>query len=76
MEPIKFCKLSHQALVQLMVALQKCLAEQSDIVPILMDFNWYEDANELFIENPIMEIKMGEVEETKEFEELFEGEGK
>lgn len=45
-------KLSRQALTALMLALQKSLLEQSDIVPVLLDFNFIEDDNgELLIKN-------------------------
>jgi hypothetical protein len=46
-------KLSDEALGALMMALQKSLMEQSDIVPVLksFDFKTNED-NELFIMNP------------------------
>jgi hypothetical protein len=46
-------KLSDQAVGALMMALQKCLMDQLDIVPILaeMDFTPTED-DELVVENP------------------------
>jgi len=46
-------KLSDQAQGALMMALQKCLMEQSDIMPILgdMDFVTDEEGN-LHVENP------------------------
>ena len=39
-------KLSNQALGALMMALQKSLMEQSDIVPVLKEFNFNVDDNE------------------------------
>tara|TARA_Y100001970_G_C13932120_1_gene698813 strand:+ start:83 stop:268 length:186 start_codon:yes stop_codon:yes gene_type:complete len=47
-------KLSNQAQGALMLALQKCLMEQTDIVPILQEMNFQvgEDNEELFVENP------------------------
>ncbi len=45
-------KLSDQAFVCIMVALQKSLMEQSDIVPILKGFNLELDGEELIITNP------------------------
>lgn len=54
-------KLSNQALNALMMALQKSLLEQSDIVPILKSFEftkssetkrWGSTAGELIIKNP------------------------
>lgn len=54
-------KLSDQALSCLMVALQKCLMEQSDIVPILKGFELTaSDSGELFISNPPTSIKFSE----------------
>jgi len=46
--------LSKQAVSTLMVALQKCLIEQSDIVPILNDMRWARniDTDELHVLNP------------------------
>ena len=46
-------KLSDQAVGALMMALQKCIMEQTDIVPILgeMDFT-SDDSGELIVENP------------------------
>lgn len=46
-------KLSEQAVGSLMMALQKCLLEQTDIVPILgeMDFE-VSNAGDLVVENP------------------------
>ena len=46
-------KLSNQAIGTLMMALQKCLLEQVDIVPILEDLNFQVDATEkLSVLNP------------------------
>jgi len=46
-------KLSDQALGALMMALQKSLLEQSDIVPVLREFEWKPGANgQLYVENP------------------------
>jgi hypothetical protein len=45
-------KLSDQALNCVMVALQKSLMEQEDIVPMFRDFNLYEENGQLFVENP------------------------
>jgi hypothetical protein len=45
-------KLSKQALGSLMMALQKSLLEQSDIVPVLEDLDWETMNNELFVKNP------------------------
>jgi hypothetical protein len=53
-------KLSDQALGAIMGALQKCILEQTDIVPILKEFNFDKSSNakrwggsaELIVENP------------------------
>lgn len=46
-------KLSNQAMGAIMMALQKSLLEQTDIVPILKDFDFDQDTNEqLCIRNP------------------------
>ena len=58
-------KLSDQALGALMLALQKSLVEQSDIVPVLKDFDWRPGANgKLYVENPpTVKIPLAEEEE-------------
>ena len=46
-------KLSDQAVGAVMMALQKSLMEQSDIVPVLKDFNLsLNDKEELVVTNP------------------------
>lgn len=45
-------KLSDQALGALMMALQKSLLEQTDIVPVLKDFNFVLEGDELSVTNP------------------------
>lgn len=45
-------KLSDQALSCIMVALQKSIMEQSDIVPILKSFNFVSANDELTVLNP------------------------
>ena len=52
-------KLSNEALGSIMMALQKSLIEQSDIVPVLKAFNFKVSENkELFVMNPpIFKIK-------------------
>ena len=46
-------KLSNQAVGAIMMALQKCLMEQTDIVPVLKSFNvQVDDAGELVVMNP------------------------
>ena len=45
-------KLSNQAVGALMMALQKCLLEQSDITEILSDFDFIITEEGLVVENP------------------------
>ena len=45
-------KLSNQALTCVMVALQKSLMEQTDIVPLLKSFDMVLDGEELVVTNP------------------------
>ena len=46
-------KLSNQAMGAIMMALQKSLLEQTDIVPILKDFEFQcNDIEELLVRNP------------------------
>ena len=70
---VKTMNLSDQAVGAVMMALQKNLLEQSDIVPVLKGFEFVAaaetegDEAELFVKNPPL-VKMGveEVEETEE----------
>ncbi len=65
--------LSDQAIGAVMMALQKSLLEQSDIVPVLKGFDFVAaaeevgDEAELFVKNPPL-VKMGveEIEDTEE----------
>jgi len=52
--------LSDQALSCVMMALQKSLMEQSDIVPVLKGFQFSVDpvSNQLVVENPITQMTM------------------
>jgi len=46
-------KLSNQALGALMMALQKCLLEETDIIPLLQATDWeLDDDGDLYIVNP------------------------
>jgi len=46
-------KLSEQAMGAIMMALQKSLMEQSDIVPVLQNMEWHPGSNgKLYVENP------------------------
>lgn len=56
-------KLSDEALGAVMLALQKSLMEQSDIVPVLKGFNFkVSEEKELFIMNPPI-LKLNEEED-------------
>ena len=56
-------KLSDEALGAVMLALQKSLMEQSDIVPVLKGFNFkVSEEKELFIMNPPI-LKLNEEEQ-------------
>jgi hypothetical protein len=56
-------KLSNQAQGALMMALQKCLLEEIDIIPILADMDFVEaEGGELIVENPPF-FKLDAVEE-------------
>ena len=52
-------KLSNQAVGAIMMALQKCLMDQTDIVPVLKNFNvQIDDSGELVVMNPpTVEVK-------------------
>ena len=59
-------KLSDEALGSIMLALQRSLMEQSDIVPVLKEFNFMFDPEDsshstLIVDNPPV-IKLDEVE--------------
>ena len=63
-------KLSNQAMGALMLALQKCLMEQSDITEILKDFNFVTGGDlqdELYVLNPPT-VKVDEPEQQSKFE--------
>ena len=58
-------KLSDQAIGTIMMALQKSLMEQADIVPMLKEFNFAQmDNGQLLVENP-PDIKVGVPIESK-----------
>ena len=58
-------KLSDEALGALMMALQKSLLEQSDIVPVLKGFNFRTDEdNQLFVMNPpVFKVDVSDLED-------------
>jgi hypothetical protein len=45
-------KLSDQAAAALLMCLQKCIAEETDIMPLLKDLDFYSNEEELFVKNP------------------------
>ena len=45
-------KLSNQAMGAIMMALQKSIMEQTDIVPVLTDFDFIATGDTLIVENP------------------------
>ncbi len=61
--------LSNQAIGAVMMALQKSLMEQSDIVPVFQEFVFRETEEGLVVENPpILEFGEQEVEEQTDAE--------
>jgi len=57
--------LSNQAIGAVMMALQKSLMEQSDIVPVFQEFVFKETEEGLVVENPpILEFGQQEEEQT------------
>ena len=53
--------LSDQALSCLMVALQKSLMEQTDIVPVLRSFNFTLEKEQLVVTNPPQSLSVSQV---------------
>jgi hypothetical protein len=45
-------RLSQQAMGSLLITLQKCLAEEADIMDLLGKWDLYEDNGEIFVKNP------------------------
>lgn len=61
-------RLSDQALACVMMALQKSLMEQSDIVPVLKGFDLsLEENGELVVDNPPSQILLGKESVEEEF---------
>ncbi len=54
--------LSNQAMAAIMVALQKSLMEQTDIVPVLKGFNFVLEGEELTVTNPPQSLSAVNVE--------------
>jgi hypothetical protein len=57
--------LSNQAIGAVMMALQKSLMEQSDIVPVFQEFVFKETDDGLVVENPPI-LEFGEQEEEEQ----------
>ena len=57
--------LSNQAIGAVMMALQKSLMEQSDIVPVFQEFVFKETNDGLAVENPAI-LEFGEREEEEQ----------
>jgi hypothetical protein len=55
-------KLTNQALSAIMVALQKSLMEQTDIVPILKGYEFTCEGEELYVSNPLTSLSLAEEE--------------
>jgi len=62
-------KLSNQALGALMMTLQKCLMEETDIVPLLQATEWELDSDgNLFVTNPpVVSFEDTEVDNVTDF---------
>ena len=61
-------RLSDEAVGSLMMCLQKCLLEQSDIVPMIKDLDFNESQGELLIMNPPI-VKFANSDESEFSEE-------
>lgn len=62
-----YMKLSTEAMGSLLMALQKCLIEQSDITDILKDMNFRAEGGMLFVMNPpVFKVKYEDVETEEE----------
>ena len=53
-------KLTDQALSAIMIALQKSLMEQIDIVPILKNYKFTSEGEELYVSNPLTSLSLTE----------------
>ena len=56
-------KLSDQAIATLMVTLQKCILEQTDITVMLKDYNFTLQDNELVVTNPPTRLSTQDITE-------------
>lgn len=58
-------KLSNQAIATLMVTLQKCILEQTDITKMLREYDFVLEDNQLVVDNPPTKIQTPEDSEEK-----------
>jgi|TARA_R100000008_G_scaffold85492_1_gene75586 hypothetical protein len=64
-------KLSNQAMGAIMMALQKSLMEQSDIVPVLQGFDFVSTSDGLTVQNPpTVQLKNTDFNQQKEKGEI------
>ena len=66
-------KLSHQAMGALMMVLQKCLMEETDIIPLLREADFEIDNDgKLFITNPpVISLEGTQVTNVQEFSDAL-----
>ena len=65
-------QLTDQALGALMLALQNSLMNQTDIVPVLKEFNFTETDNGLIVDNPPVVDLSGDEEDSVVFDDLID----
>ena len=65
-------QLTDQALEALMLALQNSLMNQTDIVPVLKEFNFTETDNGLIVDNPPVVDLSGDEEDSVVFDALID----
>ena len=65
-------QLTDQALGALMLALQNSLMNQTDIVPVLKEFNFTETDNGLIVDNPPVVDLSGDEEDSVVFDALVD----
>tara|TARA_R100000900_G_scaffold6902_1_gene7123 strand:+ start:606 stop:845 length:240 start_codon:yes stop_codon:yes gene_type:complete len=68
----KKMQLTDQALGALMLALQNSLMNQTDIVPVLKEFNFTETDNGLIVDNPPVVDLSGDEEDSVVFDALID----
>ena len=65
-------QLTDQALGAVMMALQNSLMNQTDIVPVLKEFNFTETDNGLIVDNPPVVDLSGDEEDSVVFDALID----